>query len=189
MAVFCIRKTERKEHLLMIYLLIFSAKLLEVSISTIRVVLMARGSKIASSLLAVLEVTIWVIVTSTVLLSLQEDPMRAVAFIAAFAVGVFLGVLVEDKMALGLSQIEIIAEYDEAKIITKKLRDHGYRATTYVCEGLNGRKLSINLKVLRRDVPSTIEILNEHDEVFVTVMDIRKISIGNIVKSALMKTN
>ena len=173
----------------MIYLLIFSAKLLEVAISTIRVVLMSRGSKIASSLLAALEVTIWVIVTSTVLLSLHQDPMRAVAFIAAFAVGVFLGVLVEDKMALGLSQIEIIAEFDEAKSITKKLRDHGYRATTYVCEGLDGRKLAINLKVLRRDVPSTIEILNDHEQLFVTVMDVRKISIGNIVKSALMKTN
>ena len=173
----------------MIYFMIFGAKLLEVAISTIRVVLMARGSKIASSLLAALEVTIWVIVTSTVLLSLQQDPLRAVAFIAAFVVGVFLGVLVEDKMALGLSQIEIIAEFEEARIITKKLRDHGYRATTYDCEGLDGRKLAINLKVLRKDVPSTIDILNEHDQLFVTVMDIRKISIGNIVKSALMKTN
>jgi len=172
----------------MIYLIIFAAKLLEVAISTIRVVLMSRGSKIASSLLASLEVTIWIIVTSTVLLSLKEDPFRAVAFAAAFVTGVFLGVLIEDKLALGLSQIEIIAEFDEARAITKKLRDHGYRATTYDCEGLDGKKLAINLKVLRKDVASTVEILNEHDELFVSVMDIRKISIGNIVKSALMKT-
>ena len=173
----------------MIYFLIFAAKLLEVAISTLRVVLMARGHKLASSLLAALEVTIWIIVTSTVLLSLQEDPLRAVAFIAAFAAGVFLGVLVEDKLALGLAQIEIIAEFDEAKAITKKLRDNGYRATTFVCEGLEGKKLAIHLKVLRKDVSSTIEILSEHDQLFVTVTDIRKISIGNIVKSALMKTN
>jgi len=171
----------------MIYALIFAAKLLEVSIATVRLVLTARGNKLAASLLAAVEVSIWVIVTSTVLLSLREDPFRAVAFGAAFVFGVFLGILIEDKMALGLSQIEIIAEFDEARAITKKLRGHGYPATTYVCEGMEGKKLAINLKVLRKDIAQTIEILNEHDQLFVTVMDIRKLPIGDIAKRALVK--
>ena len=171
----------------MIYILIFAAKLLEVSIATIRHVLTVRGNKIAASLLAVAEVSIWVVVTSTVLLSLKEDPFRAVAFVAAFVCGVFLGIIIEDKMALGLAQIEIIAEFDEARAITKKLRSHGYPATTYDCEGLDGRKLAINLKVLRKDVAQTIEILDEHERLFVTVTDIRKLSIGEITRRALVK--
>jgi len=171
----------------MIYALIFAAKLLEVSIATMRLVLTARGNKLAASLLAAVEVSIWVVVTSTVLLSLREDPFRAVAFGAAFVCGVFLGILIEDKMALGLSQIEIIAEFDEARAITKKLRDHGYAATTYVCEGMEGTKLAINLKILRKDIAQTIEILNEHDQLFVTIMDIRKLPIGDIAKRALVK--
>ena len=171
----------------MIYVLIFAAKLLEVAISTIRLVLTARGNKLAASLLAAAEVAIWVVVTSTVLLSLREDPFRAVAFGAAFVLGVFLGIIIEDKMALGLAQIEIIAEFDEAKAITKKLRNHGYPATTYACEGMQGRKLAIDLKVLRKDIAQTIEMLNEHDQLFVTVMDIRKLSIGDIARRALVK--
>jgi len=166
----------------MLYALIFFAKLVEVTISTIRMVLTARGNRVAASLLSVIEISIWLAVTSTVLLGITEDPLRAVAFVLAFAVGVNLGIFIEDKLALGLAEIEIIAEYESAKNITRKLREHGFGVTTYDCEGLEGRKLAIGLKVRRKDVPSTLELLKEYGDLFVTVTDIRKLSMGNIGK-------
>ena len=166
----------------MIYLLIFIAKLMEVAIATVRMVLTARGNRFVASMLAAVEITIWIIVTSTVLLGLSEDPLRAVAFGLAFVVGIFLGIVIEDKLALGLAQIECIAGFEEAKVITGKLRAHGYAVTTFDCEGLDGKKLSINLKVHRKDVPNTIKILKEHDQLFVTVTDIRNLSMGYITR-------
>jgi len=171
----------------MIYLLIFLAKLLEVSVATVRMVLTARGNRIAASLLAAIEITIWIIVTSTVLLGLSEDPLRAVAFGLAFVIGIYCGILVEDKLALGLAQIECIATFDEAKTITAKLRETGYGVTTFECEGLDGKKLSINLKVHRKDISKVMDILNEYKQLFVTVSDIRKLSIGSIGRAALIK--
>jgi len=171
----------------MIYILIFLAKLLEVAIATVRLVLTARGNRVAASLLAAIEITIWIIVTSTVLLGLSEDPLRAVAFGLAFVVGIYCGIFVEDKIALGLAQIECIAGYDEARIITTKLRGLGFGVTTFECEGLDGKKLSIHLKVHRKDIPKTLDILREHNHLFVTVTDIRKLSIGNISRVALIK--
>ena len=169
----------------MIYIFIFLAKLLEVSIATVRVVLTSRGNRLVASMLSAVEITIWLIVTSTVLLGITEDPLRAVAFGLAFVVGIYVGILVEDKLALGLSQIEIIAEYDAAKVITNKLRENGYGATTFDCEGLEGRKLSIVLKVLRKDIPQTIELLREYDVLFVTITDVRKISIGSVTRRTI----
>jgi len=164
----------------MIYILIFLAKLTEVSVATVRLVLTAKGNRLVSSLLSAVEITIWIVVTSTVLLGLSEDPLRAVAFGAAYAVGIYLGILIEDKLALGLSQIEVIAETEKAKLIAKKLRDYGYGATTFDCEGLEGKKLSIILKVHRKDIPKTIELFKEFDNLFVTITDIRKLSIGKV---------
>ena len=164
----------------MVYVFIFIAKLLEVTIATIRVVLISRGNRLVACLLAAVEITIWLIVTSTVLLGLAEDPLRAVAYGVAFVFGIFLGILVEEKLALGLAQIEIIAEFEAAKHITTTLRDRGYGATTFDCEGLEGHKLSIELKVLRKDIPPTIALLKEHDVQFVTITDIRKVSVGSI---------
>lgn len=164
----------------LMYVLIFFAKLCEVSIATVRVVLTAKGNRIVSCLLAAVEVTLWIVITSSVLLGLREDPLRAVAYGLAFAVGILLGIIIEDKLALGLSQIEIIAEEEEARRITDLLRRNGYGATTYDCEGMEGKKLMIELKVQRKDVPLTLGILREHEKLFVTVTDIRKLSIGSI---------
>jgi len=171
----------------MIYVVIFIAKLMEVSISTVRLVLTARGNRIVASMLAAVEIAIWIIVTSTVLLGLRDDPLRAVAFGLAFVVGIYLGIFIEDKLALGLAQIEVIAEYEKARQITKKLRDNGYGATTFVCEGLEGRKLAIELKVRRKDVPVTIKLLREYDNLFVTITDIRKLSMGSIKRRTILK--
>ena len=166
----------------MIYLLIFVAKLSEVAIATVRLVLTAKGNRIVAAMLSAVEITIWIIVTSTVLLGLSEDPLRAVAFGIAFAVGVYLGILIEDKLALGLAQIEIIAEFEVAKDLTNELREKGYGVTTFDCEGMDGKKLSLNLKVHRKNIPTTMKILRGHDQLFVTVMDIRKLHIGSIRK-------
>ena len=171
----------------MFYALIFVAKLCEVAISTVRIVLTSRGYRALASLLAAVEITIWIIVTSTVLLGITEDPLRAVAYGLAFVAGIYAGILIEDKLALGLAQIEVIAEFEIAKQITKEFRKHGYGATTYDCEGLDGKKLSIVLKIRRKDVPATIEILREYSDLFVTVTDIRKLSIGNIGRHIIKK--
>ena len=169
------------------YILIFIAKLTEVSIATVRVVLTARGNRLISCLLAAVEITLWIVVASNVLLGITEDPLRAVAYGLAFAIGIYIGIALEDKLALGLAQIEVIAEYDEAREITAKLRESNYGVTTFDCEGLEGRKLSIVLKGHRKDIPQTMEILRDFDHLFVTVTDIRKLSIGNISRRMILK--
>ena len=172
----------------MIYAAIFFAKILEVSISTMRLVLMGRGHRMIASLMASIEVTIWLIITSTVMLGLSEDPLKAVVYVLAVVVGINCGVLIEDKLALGLAQVEVIAETEEAKTIVNRLREYGYRATTFECEGLDGKKLCIVLKVMRKDVPLTIGLIKEHEHLFVTVTDIKKLPIGIIVKQQLRKS-
>lgn len=154
-----------------------------------RVVLIARGNKMVACLLSAVEITIWLIVTSTVLLGITEDPLRAVAYGVAFVIGIYLGILIEEKLALGLAQIEVIAVHDAARQITNELRGRGYGATTFECEGMEGRKMSIVLKVQRKDIPATLDLLKEHvidhDVQFVTITDIRKISIGNVKRRVL----
>ena len=171
----------------MIYILIFLAKLLEVSISTVRVVLTARGNRLIASLLAAVEISLWLIVASTVLLGITEDPLRAVAYGLAFAIGIYLGIGLEDKLALGLAQIEVIAGPDETRQITEKLRANSYGVTAFDCEGLEGKKQSLIIKILRKDIPVTMGLLKEYEHLFVTVTDIRKLPIGDIKRRTILK--
>ena len=171
----------------MIYFFIFFAKLLEVTITTIRVVLTARGNRLVSALLAAVEVTLWIIVASNVLSGIRSDPLRAVFYGLAYAIGIYIGIAIEDKLALGLAQIEVITGIEEAKHITGKLRECGYGVTTFLCEGLEGPKQSIVLKVHRKDIPTTMRILKDYEQLFVTITDIRKQSIGLIKRRFITK--
>jgi uncharacterized protein YebE (UPF0316 family) len=164
----------------MIYALIFIAKLLEVAITTVRVVLTARGNRLISGLLAAVEISLWIVVASKVLLGINDDPFQAVVYGAAYAIGIYIGIAIEDKLALGLAQIEVITGPEEAKLITDKLRGSGYGVTSFPCEGLEGPKQSIVMKVHRKDIPATIKLIKEHEQLFVTITDIRKLSMGII---------
>ena len=171
----------------MIYAIIFFAKLLEVSIATVRIVLTTRGNRVMATLLSSVEITIWVIIAGTVLTGMHDDPWQAVAYCLAFVVGINLGILIEDKLALGLANIEVIAEFDLAKQITKNLREQGYGVTTFDCEGLMGKKLAVNVKVMRKDVDCTVKQLRAYENVMITITDIREISAGMIERRMLKR--
>jgi len=168
-----------------IYAFIFFAKYIEVAVNTTRLVFSTRGNRIAAAILATAGIALWLVVISVVLLGIMEDPLRAVFYGLAFVLGIPTGMLLEEKLALGLAQIEIIAECEIAHEITTKFRELKYRVTTYNCEGFHGEKVSVILKIHRRDVPATIEFLNEYQNLFVTITDIRKLSIGTIHRSIL----
>ena len=74
----------------MIYLLIFFAKLVEVSLATIRNVLINRGEKLKGSIIGFFEVLIWVIVVSNVLSDVMQDPLRVLVYCLAFSMGNFV---------------------------------------------------------------------------------------------------
>jgi uncharacterized protein YebE (UPF0316 family) len=170
-----------------IYAFIFFAKLVEVVIFTMRTLAITRGNKKAAVMFGGIGITLWMIVVSSVLLNIWDDPLRAVFYVLAFALGIYLGILIEDKLALGLAQIEVIAECETAHEITEKFRKLSYRVTTFNCEGLDGKKISIVLKVLRKDVPVTMELLGDYPQLFVSITDIRKLPIGTIHRSMFVK--
>jgi uncharacterized protein YebE (UPF0316 family) len=166
-----------------VYAFIFFAKIIEVTINTIRIVLATRGNRVAAAVLATAGISIWLVVTSVVLLGIEEDPLRGVFYGLAFALGVHNGMLLEEKLAIGLAQIEVIAECEVANEITSKFRELGYRVTTYNCEGYQGEKVSVVLKIHRKDIPASMELLKDYPHLFVTITDIRKLSRGTIHRS------
>lgn len=91
-----------------IYFAIFFAKLIEVPLATVRIVLINRGEKLKGSLIGFVEVLIWIVVVGNVLDSLSEDPIKALVYCLAFACGNYLGSIVEDKLAIGTACIQAV---------------------------------------------------------------------------------
>jgi len=110
-------------HPVLLYIIIFIAKIIEVTIGVLRMVLITKGERKLATVIAFFEIVIWLLVVSTVLVDITEDPFKVLAYAAGFAFGQMFGSLLEDKIALGNIRVEIIADEDIGIKLANHLRE------------------------------------------------------------------
>ena len=134
--------------LLVLPLLIFGARIVDTTIGTVRIVLLVAGSRWIAALLGFIEVAIWLAATGGVVTHL-DNPLLIVGYAAGFAAGVLLGGWLEERIALGYRQVQVINN-DPAIDVAARLRDRGYRVTRIEGHGLQGPVEVSTLLVRRR---------------------------------------
>lgn len=164
-----------------VYVFIFFGKILEVTLATIRNVLVNRGERNKGTVISVFEVIIWVIITGTVLNGFTSDIWKVIVFCAAYAIGVFLGSYFENKLALGLSTMQIITPDAECCIhIADTLRAEGHAVTVIDGEGKEGAQRKVMIVHLKRNkiahAISAIRGISENS--VITVSDLKVIHGG-----------
>ena len=87
---------------LIVYICIFLGKILEVTLCTLRIVLINRGERAIGALLALIEITLWLIIAGNVLSNYQSDPWKMVAYALAYSLGNYAGSWLEERLAFGL---------------------------------------------------------------------------------------
>lgn len=108
----------------MIYIIIFVFKIIEDALATLRLIVVSNGKKGLGALLQFIVTLIWIILTGTVLINLQKDIFKAVAFALGSLFGSYLGSVLEEKLALGTNMfmVEISNNYKNEliKILEKE---------------------------------------------------------------------
>ncbi|WP_426350825.1 DUF2179 domain-containing protein [Alloiococcus sp. CFN-8] len=145
------------------YLLIFFAKILEVTLMTLRTVLMTRGERVYGAIIGVFEVTIWLFLMSTVLVGIQEDPIRMVFYALGFGVGILLGTTIEEKLALGLVTINVIVPESEAGRLASLLKEENIGMTVMGAEGYKEPKKIFLLHAKRKRKNAIIKLLHKSE--------------------------
>ncbi len=145
-------------------LFIFFARAIEVSIGTLRVIVMNKGYKNIGAILAFIEVLIWVFVASEVIKDISSEPMRGIVYSLGFAAGVWLGTLFEDKIALGKILIQVVCEPDKAEAILEAVRIEGFGATEVEAQGKGGKKKMLYIYTNRKFKNKVFNLINEIDE-------------------------
>lgn len=153
---------------LLSYLFIFTARVIDVSLATVRVLFVFRGRKIEASLIGFFEVLIFVTVLGRVVTSL-DNPLNALAYAGGFATGSLLGGFVEEKLAFGHVATQIISKEREAQI-RDAVREAGYGLTVIHGEGRNGPRNVLMVISRRKDVSRLLKIVDDIDGNAVVVM-------------------
>lgn len=159
------------------YLLIFLARLIDVSLATIRMIMVVRGKRIIAACIGFVEASVYILAVGKVL-SAIKNPLNVLAYALGFATGNYVGIFLEEKMALGSIIVQVILEYEVTELV-EKLRDKGFGVTVVEGCGKEGIRHLLNVTLQRKNLPKLYSIIDNHDRnAFVTVTDARAIRGG-----------
>lgn len=161
---------------ILLYLVIFVVKVLEVSMATLRIVLITKDERVKGMFIGFFEVIIWVMVVSTVLNGITEDPFKVVVYALGFAVGNFMGSKLENFFAIGDTNIEVITHKVDGKKMAKHLRSNGLAVTSVNAYGMNDKREILYLHVPRKNVRNTVDLIRSFEtDVVITINDIKPV--------------
>lgn len=148
-----------------IYFIIFFGKILEVSVSTLRLVLINRGERIKGSILALLDVFLWLTITGSVLADFGNSIPKIIVFCLAFAIGNYFGSWLDTKLAFGISSVQIILEdTDIVNLLLERLRANSFAVTAVNGQGKDGKRKLLIIHIKRKRIPQAVKIINDVTE-------------------------
>ncbi len=155
-------------------LMIFFARLIDVSLGTIRIIFISRGFKYIAPLIAFIEINIWLLAIAQIMLNL-DNPVCSIAYAGGFAMGNFAGMLIEEKISIGSVIVRIIVKHDSDKIFSY-LKSEKYGVTIVDAKGIEGEVKLIFAVIRRGDLKKILNhIKTIHPHAFYTVEDVRTV--------------
>lgn len=155
-------------------ILIFLARLTDVSLSTLRIVLVTMGKRSIAPLIGFVEAFVWLLAIGQIMQNLTNI-MSYLAYAGGFAMGTYLGMWIEQRIALGIVMVRIITGKTADDLILK-LKETNYRFTHLRAEGKYGDVGVVFSIVKRKQLPKFLNLINTHNpNAFYTIENIRHV--------------
>jgi len=138
-------------------ILIFLARIMDVSLGTVRLIFVSRGFKFLAPLAGFFEVLIWILVIGQVMQNLA-NPVSYLAYAGGFAAGNYIGLWIAERLSLGVVLVRVVTQRDAGELI-QQLRDRQYGVTTVNGRGSSGPVQIIFTIVRRREVADVVALV------------------------------
>jgi uncharacterized protein YebE (UPF0316 family) len=153
-------------------LLIFSARIVDVTLGTIRIIYISRGLKYLAPIFGFFEVLIWLLAIGQIMQNLT-NVVYYIAYATGFATGNFVGIYIEERMAVGTVVVRIITQKDASELI-EFLRSEGYGVTSVDAIGMSGPVKIIFMTIRRKNLEEIIQHIRRFNpKAFFSVEDVR----------------
>lgn len=161
----------------LIPLLICFARVIDVTLGTLRIIFVSRGFLKLAPIIGFFEVLIWLLAIGQVMNNLTNF-YNYLAYALGFALGNYLGMLIERKLSLGVVIVQVITQSDASTLI-ELLQDKGYGITTSDAIGASGPVHIVFSVIKRSNLNQIVEIIKKYNpKAFYMVSDIRAVSEG-----------
>jgi len=158
-------------------LLIFLARICDQSLGTMRIIFVSKGKKYIAPLLGFFEVLIWITAVSKIMQNL-DNYVNYIAYAAGFATGNLVGMIIEEKLALGIQLIRVFTHQNGPELV-KTLNTNGFGATTVEAHGAIEKVHLIYTIVHRNEMERVLNLINRFNpRAFYTIEDVRSANEG-----------
>ena len=155
---------------------IFFAKVIEVTLTTMRMVYVNKGERLYASMIGFVEILIWLKVASNVLIGINDNPAKMFSYALGFAAGSYVGMKIEEKIGLGYTKVEIITTKEVGMILADEIRKLGKAVTISDAEGRDGEKIVLTTFLRRKTKEIVLSKVREMNvEGVVSVSEIQKV--------------
>lgn len=140
-------------------LFIFFARIFDVSLGTLRIIFVTKGMRKVAPFVGFFEVLIWLLAISRIMQDL-DNWVCYVAYAGGFATGNFVGMYLEERLAIGHEMIRVITRKDATNLI-EDLRNRGYGVTSVKAEGIEGEVAVIYIIARRSMIQEVLDEINQ----------------------------
>jgi len=163
--------------LIILPILIFFARVADVTLGTLRIVFISQGRRTLAPLVGFFEIFIWLLAMGQIFSNLTNF-LYYFAYAGGFAMGNYVGLIVEDKISLGILSLHLILNENPESLI-KELRAQGYGLTILTAEGIKGNVKLLVLIIQRKNLSKIMEIIrNFNPNAFVSIEQVKSVKGG-----------
>jgi uncharacterized protein YebE (UPF0316 family) len=164
--------------------IIFFARIMDVSLGTLRIIFVSKGEKYIAPVIGFFEVLIWIVVISEIF-ARANDMIAYVSYAAGYATGNFVGILIEQKIAFGILLLRVFTRKNGKELVSL-LSKEGFGATTIKGEGSKDKIDIVETVVERSSMKKVEKIITGYDpDVFYVAEDVRSRQRGIFPKPSL----
>ncbi|GHT24456.1 UPF0316 protein [Bacteroidia bacterium] len=158
-------------------LMVFAARICDVSLGTLRIVFVSKGKKFLAPLLGFFEVFIWIVVISQILKSVNNFACYF-AYAGGYATGNYIGMCIEERIAIGVQIIKVFSPKD-LHPLQQELSHAGFGTTLIEGGGAVGKVEVLYVVINRKTFEATEKILTNFDpSLFYVIEDLRSAKAG-----------
>jgi len=139
--------------------LIFIARIIDVSMGTVRVIFISRGLKYLAPVVGFFEILIWLLAIGQIMKNLS-NPACYIAYAGGFAMGNYVGIYIAEKLSLGIVLIRVVTKRD-AQTLVEYLKAENYGVTSVDGHGTVGQVKVVFTIVPRREVRRAVDLIKK----------------------------
>ncbi len=158
--------------LIILPLLIFAARVSDMTLDTIRIIFVSRGMKFLAPFFGFFEILIWLFAIGQIMQNLTNITYY-LAYACGFATGVFVGISIEEKLAMGTVAVRVITKKEPTKLV-ENIKSKGYGVTSFDGQGATGQVKLVYTAIRRKDVDNVVGIIKKYNpKAFYCIEEIR----------------